>query len=144
MRTLPRREFLALGACAVGCAALGGCASTMTLPVTSDDGRIRVRLDELEGLSGSDGFVRLSPGGAAAPIYLLTLSDGSHAALSPICTHLGCTVDVAGQRLVCPCHGSTYARDGTVLRGPAERPLRRYRVTEATNGELVIHLEEGA
>ena len=144
MRTLPRRDFLVLGACAVGCAALAGCASTMALPVTAEGGRIRLRLDELKGLSGAEGFVRLSRGGAAAPIYLLALPDGSHAALSPICTHLGCTVDVAGQRLVCPCHGSTYARDGTVLRGPAERPLRRFPVTETTTGELVIHLEEDA
>lgn len=144
MRMLPRRDFLVLGACAVGCGVLAGCASTMAVPVTPVDGRIRLRRDEIEGLSDPEGFVRLTPDGAAAPIYLLALPDGSHAALSPICTHLGCTVDVAGQRLVCPCHGSTYARDGTVLRGPAERSLRRFPVTETTNGDLVIHLEEDA
>lgn len=143
MRTLPRREFLALGACALGCAAVTGCASTAALQVTPADGRIVLRRNDLRGLEGPNGFVRLTPAGSATPIYLLTLPDGGHAALSPICTHLGCTVDVSGSRLVCPCHGSTYARDGSVLRGPAERPLRRYPVTETSTGGLVIDLEAG-
>ena len=144
MRTLPRREFLALGACAVGCATLTGCASTAALAVVPTGGRIQLRRSELKGLSGPNGFVRLTPSGSTTPIYLLALPDGGHVALSPICTHLGCTVDVAGPRLVCPCHGSTYARDGSVLRGPAEQPLRRYPVTETPDGELVIVLEPAA
>ena len=40
----------------------------------------------------------------------------------------GCTVDVHGERLVCPCHGSTYNRSGEVLKGPAQRALQRYAV----------------
>ena len=142
--TLPRRDFLVLGACAVGCAALGGCASTAALAVVPSGGRIRLRRSQLQGLSGPNGYVRLTPSGSPTPIYLLTLPEGGHVALSPICTHLGCTVDVAGSRLVCPCHGSTYARDGSVLRGPAERALGRYPVTETPGGEIVIELEPAA
>lgn len=144
MRTLPRREFLALGACALGCAAVTGCASSAAVHVTPVDGRIVLHRNELRGLERPGGFVRLTPSGSAAAVYLLALPDGGLAALSPICTHLGCTVDVSGSRLVCPCHGSTYARDGSVLRGPAERPLRRYPVTETSTGGLVIDLEAGA
>jgi Rieske Fe-S protein len=49
-------------------------------------------------------------------------------ALDLTCTHLGCTVTVTPTELVCPCHGSRFDRQGTVLQGPAERPLRRLEV----------------
>ncbi|OGU08004.1 MAG: cytochrome B6 [Geobacteraceae bacterium GWC2_58_44] len=51
-------------------------------------------------------------------------------ALSLVCTHLGCTVNVTPTELICPCHGSSFDRQGAVLKGPADRQLLRYRVEE--------------
>ncbi len=47
--------------------------------------------------------------------------DGSLVAVSAVCTHLGCTVawNPAETTWDCPCHGSRFACDGTVLNGPA-------------------------
>ncbi len=56
-------------------------------------------------------------------------------ALSLICTHLGCTVTVTEDALSCPCHGSRFDRQGTVLTGPADRALVRLKVE--VRGELV-------
>jgi len=53
---------------------------------------------------------------------------GAVYALNLVCTHLGCTVQVFPGELVCPCHGSRFDRQGRVLKGPADRPLERYRV----------------
>ncbi|AJF68397.1 FAD-dependent oxidoreductase [Streptomyces vietnamensis] len=41
------------------------------------------------------------------------------------CTHMGCELgfDETEQTWQCPCHGSRFASDGTVLQGPATRPL---------------------
>jgi len=51
--------------------------------------------------------------------------EGTVHALSPRCTHMGCTVDWndAEKTWDCPCHGSRYALDGSVIQGPAEKAL---------------------
>lgn len=59
-------------------------------------------------------------------------------ALELICTHLGCTVSVTPGDLVCPCHGSRFDREGKVLTGPADRPLKRYAVQEDESGFVVL------
>lgn len=51
-------------------------------------------------------------------------------ALNLVCTHLGCTINVTPTELVCPCHGSSFDRQGRVLKGPADRQLLRYRVED--------------
>jgi Rieske Fe-S protein len=53
--------------------------------------------------------------------------DGSLSALSPACTHMGCFVqwNSAEKSWDCPCHGSRFARDGTVIHGPALKNLAK-------------------
>lgn len=53
--------------------------------------------------------------------------DGTVFAVSPVCTHMKCKVRWNGveNSWDCPCHGSRFAPDGTVLEGPAIEPLQR-------------------
>jgi Rieske Fe-S protein len=64
---------------------------------------------------------------------------GTFKAFSSTCTHQGCTVNkVAGGTINCPCHGSKFAiADGSVVQGPAQRPLEARQVT-ASGGELSL------
>lgn len=52
---------------------------------------------------------------------------GELQAVSAVCTHLGCIVDFnsAERTWDCACHGSRFHTDGTVIQGPASRPLER-------------------
>lgn len=51
-------------------------------------------------------------------------AQGTFKAFSAVCTHAGCNVaEVLGASINCPCHGSSFNLDGTVAKGPAQRPL---------------------
>lgn len=139
---LDRRTFLCVAASAAAGAALPSCASVAALPVVPNAGVVRLPLRAHPRLLERDGFVRLQLPNGAGQIHVLALGDGQFAAVSPVCTHRGCTVDVAGTHLVCPCHGSTYDREGRVLRGPAERALRRFATAVTPEGDLVITVED--
>jgi len=61
-------------------------------------------------------------------------------ALSTVCTHLGCTPNwlEAEQKFKCPCHGSGFYKDGINFEGPAPRPLERYAIRLAEDGQLEV------
>jgi cytochrome b6-f complex iron-sulfur subunit len=61
-------------------------------------------------------------------------------ALRSVCTHLGCTPNwlEGEQKFKCPCHGSGFYKDGINFEGPAPRPLERYAIRLADDGQLEI------
>jgi nitrite reductase/ring-hydroxylating ferredoxin subunit len=145
-RSLPclrRREFVERSVSAVlSVSVLGACASLVTRTVTPVDGALRLALVQYPELAADGGSLKVIAKGAADPIYVLALGGRRFAAVSPICTHLGCTVEIEQARLVCPCHGSMYDREGRVLRGPAEEALASYRATLTPDDVLVIDLSQ--
>lgn len=72
-----------------------------------------------------------------ARAYILRDAKGLYA-ISAICTHLGCTVNKAGENFECPCHGSKYNGGGYLLKGPAKFPLDRLELTLSTDGKVVV------
>ena len=136
--TIDRRRFVCACARTLACAALTGCASVVARRVPLTDGRIRLPLLQHPELSQPEGSLKILPEGYDEPLYVLRLGEAEYATLSPICTHRGCTVEIEGARLVCPCHGSTYDRSGRVLHGPAERALTRYPTSLSEDGVVII------
>src|ERR1700738_445854 len=58
-------------------------------------------------------------------IYVTKDAAGQLRVLTSICPHLGCTVpwNKEKNQFVCPCHGATFATDGTRVSGPSLRGM---------------------
>jgi cytochrome b6-f complex iron-sulfur subunit len=70
------------------------------------------------------------------------VNDGSKIfAVSIVCTHLGCTPNWMEneRKFKCPCHGSGFTMQGINFEGPAPVPLRRYEVSLADDGQIVVN-----
>ncbi|MTK43262.1 ubiquinol-cytochrome c reductase iron-sulfur subunit, partial [Nocardia seriolae] len=62
---------------------------------------------------------------------------GNYLAFSTVCPHLGCAVNsISGGVINCPCHGSQFGLDGSLVRGPATRGLAAREVS-VQGGQLV-------
>jgi len=70
-------------------------------------------------------------------IIVINTGNNTFVALSKVCTHNGCNVtyNSSNNNLPCPCHGSLFSIDGSVLNGPASTPLKKYTVTK--NGNIL-------
>ncbi|HLW85423.1 MAG TPA: Rieske 2Fe-2S domain-containing protein [Candidatus Sulfotelmatobacter sp.] len=78
-------------------------------------------------------------------IYIIHSQEG-YFSLSAVCTHLGCLTAWKQEldRIACPCHGSQFAvwdatkSAGTVVAGPAPKPLPWKRIWLNDDGDLLV------
>lgn len=105
---------------------LAGCATLRSAPFTVERDRLVVQLVDLD----EDGAAVLAGQPLDTPVYVRRTAEGTYLAVSLRCTHRGCTVRPADNRLACPCHGSQFSFSGEVLHGPAARPLLRVDVVD--------------
>jgi cytochrome b6-f complex iron-sulfur subunit len=72
-------------------------------------------------------------------VWLVRNDEGLYA-LSTTCTHLGCTPNWLEneQKFKCPCHGSGFRKTGINFEGPAPRPLERYAIGTAADGQVLV------
>ncbi len=72
-------------------------------------------------------------------VWLVRDAEGIYA-LSTVCTHLGCTPNwlEAEQKFKCPCHGSGYYKSGVNFEGPTPRPLERFTISLADDGQILV------
>ena len=131
------------GAAAVLLAACGGAAGTGTGDASAPaDGA-----DPGDGSGAGAGGALVAtadvPVGSglileAEKIVVTQPTEGTFKGFSAVCTHQSCTVaSVKADRIGCACHGSAFSTtDGSVLNGPATRPLKEIPVT--VEGDQVV------
>lgn len=109
----------------------------------------RFRAGEFGGKFGL-GTAAVLPDVNAAPLpnsdgkfWLVNTEEGPKA-IYMVCTHLGCLYKWSEQheRFECPCHGSTFARNGDYICGPAPRSLDQFVVEVKANDELIATTTE--
>lgn len=74
---------------------------------------------------------------AHIPAVVIHEDDGFQV-MSLTCTHLGCSVEARNFGFECPCHGSRYAKDGNVFKGPATVNLPKLRIKKSEDGNLHV------
>lgn len=133
VRALSRRTLLALAGSSTGLFVLStsvpGCGPPTGSPLTGP-----ITAANVSALSMGT-MITMSN------IVLARDANGVYA-MSAVCTHAGCLLDDSSQTiaagLYCPCHGSMFDGDGTVVRGPARASLQHYAVTIAADGTITV------
>ncbi len=132
---MTRRTFVKISAVtAAGSILLANCDSDgsndSTPAIPNVNGLATVDFTVFSALRSAGGAVHLRIEGVNDRLIVVRVSDSQAIALSSICTHRGCDVSFnSGEgRFDCPCHGSEYSESGSVLRGPADQPLKQYTV----------------
>lgn len=98
---------------------------TVSVPVTS--------------LSGA-GLHFVRPQGWYFDIAVTKTNDDSYQALLMQCTHQENQLMPAGNGFTCSLHGSQFDKEGKVIKGPAEQPLKHYN-TAVVQDKLIIQLK---
>ena len=85
-----------------------------------------------------DGGGDNAPGDLAFSGYLVK-TNGQVNAFAVNCSHLGCPIAIndAAKTFDCPCHGSRFNLDGTVLHGPASVPLSHLKWEKGTDANTI-------
>jgi Rieske Fe-S protein len=75
-------------------------------------------------------------------VYVAKGRQGKLLVLTSICPHLGCTVpwNKEKNQFVCPCHGATFAADGTRVSGPSLRGMDTLE-TSVQDGQLLARFQ---
>lgn len=74
------------------------------------------------------------------PICVFRLGEKEYTSLLMQCTHQGAELQVFGDRLQCPAHGSEFDNKGHVQNGPADSQLRSFPTT-IINNQIKISLK---
>jgi Rieske Fe-S protein len=127
-------------------------ASVLADITPSNVGLLRVKLSDFPALLDDYSSVRIGinpidnpfgPVGDFYPILVNHTEGNAYYALDCGCRHAGCIVppydrDVGA--IVCPCHGSAYWIDGSLLGGPATSPLFTYPIHLEGNDTLIVEI----
>jgi cytochrome b6-f complex iron-sulfur subunit len=132
-----RRDFLdEIGAAALGIAGLG--AIVVTIRYLSPN--VLFEPPTSFRVGGPDEYpVNSVTYIADQQVYIVRMPEGFYV-VSAICTHLGCITQWKQDLdlIACPCHGSRFKKDGSLVNGPAPHPLSHFAIRLMPEGDLLV------
>jgi len=133
--------FACLGGGALVVAMLEGCGSSKVIAGTIDQSNLVIPANVFDEKNGSfKKYVVVQHPKLKYPVCVYRSTDTEYTALLMRCTHQGAELQVFGDRLECPAHGSQFSNKGQVKNGPADTNLRIFPVT-IENNQLLISLK---
>lgn len=95
-----------------------------------------IKLSDYPSLANVGGYAMITN-----TVIVIRKSSSKFIALNTICTHKKCDVEYDGNGFECPCHGSTFDKNGKVTEGPATKNLKSYKVTfDSGENTLTINI----
>jgi Rieske Fe-S protein len=87
-----------------------------------------------------DGGGDNAPGDLAYGGYVVKESADKTSVFAINCSHLGCSIafNQGAKTFDCPCHGSRFKLDGSVLHGPAVHPLSHLDWKQGGSGNEIL------
>jgi Rieske Fe-S protein len=146
-----RRQLVrgaALAACAPALGSLVGCANRIaperdvTVPAPID-GRVVIQPGQFQELGRVGGAVVVHTS-CVNPLLVVNTGSGI-LAMTALCPHAACELAWVEEdrQAECPCHGSRFAGDGTLLSGPATSSLSAYPASVDASGAITINIFAG-
>ncbi|MEP1032202.1 Rieske (2Fe-2S) protein [Ekhidna sp.] len=135
---MKRTEFIRV--CGTGCLGmmagsmlLSSCAGTKYVTAPIKDSFLELDVSAFNDGDSVRKYVIVQNDQLQYPISVFRENATQYTALYMRCTHQGTELQVFGDRLQCPAHGSEFTKTGNVQNGPADANLRSFPVTSANN-----------
>lgn len=142
---IPRQKVLIGAGVGLLASVLAACTTYGKKPEASGDTATTIQpppttggtAPEQNNVIAKTSDVPVGSGVIVGEVVVTQAAAGDFKGLSSTCTHAGCTVnEVAGGKIICPCHGSKFNLDGSVAQGPATKPLASQPV--AVQGDSIV------
>jgi Rieske Fe-S protein len=146
---MDRKDFIkSCGFACIGGAGLGSllqsCDATRLLSGRIAGDNLVVPFSDFETKNGKDiyfkKYIVVQNDLLQYPICVYRFNEHEYSALWMRCTHQGTELQVFGDKLQCPAHGSEFDSRGGIQNGPADIKLRTFPVT-VENNQLKISLK---
>ena len=138
---MDRKQFLKT--CGIGCLAgitgiyLQGCSASKILSKEIEGSDILVPVSDFEVKDRQEKafkkYIVIQNDLLKAPICVYRFSASDYTAMFMVCTHQGAELQVFGDKLQCPAHGSEFSNRGIMENGPADKDLRQFPVLIENN-----------
>jgi Rieske Fe-S protein len=119
---------------------LESCSGTKQIEGTIKDSSLVVPNSSFRTEKGFRKYIVVAHETLKYPICVYRLDANTYSALLMRCTHQGAELQVFGEKLECPAHGSAFNDLGVVQNGPADANLRTFPVS-IQNDQLYISLK---
>lgn len=140
--TFIKNSCIACMGMALGASVLQSCVATKYAKGTRNDNGLLVDLKEFATeKKGPLPYVIVRHDDLEFPICVYHIEGEKYSALLMRCTHQGAELQVSGDQLTCPAHGSEFDKMGAVTQSPATAPLRTFPVS-IIQGQLFIDLRK--
>jgi Rieske Fe-S protein len=132
--------FACFGGGALAVSMLEGCSGSRIIAGTIDNSDLVVPETVFVHGNSFHKYVVVQHAQLKYPVCVYRFRETEYTALLMRCTHQGAELQVFGDRLECPAHGSQFSDKGQVKNGPADTNLRAFPVT-VKNNQIYISLK---